>query len=136
MNRKEGLIKHLRERGYLHIEDDICDIAQRINEYDEDLLLFFNPTKERYEIHSCTFFPSKRPTYCVSSNTLDCRIIDTLRWSDNRSDYGFKEKMNDIDRSYELEEEKKAQVEREMQREVKKDVETRLKLKQHFSMGM
>ena len=135
MNRKEGLIKRLRERGYKHIEDDVYDIAHRINEYDGELLLFFNPFIKRYEIHSCTSFPSNRPTYCVSSYELDYRIINSLRWADNRSDYGFKEKMDDIEKSYDLEEKRKSQTVEDMQKEVKNDVKTRLKMKQHFHMG-
>ncbi|GEM_PF-2520930 len=135
MNRKELLVKRLREKGYLHIEDDVYDIAQRISEYDEDLILFFNPYFKRYEIHSCTFFPSSRPTYCVGTDILDSRLLFKLRMADNRTEYGFKEKMKDIEKGYELEETRKEKITDDIQNEVKKDVKQRLKMKQHFTMG-
>lgn len=135
MNRKEYLINHLLKRGYRHIEDDIYDISKRVSEYDEDLILFFNPRRQRYEIHSCTFFPSARPTYCVGSNRLDAELIYTLRMADNRTEYGFKEKMKDIDKGYDLKEERENKAVEIIQKEVKKDTKQRLKMKQHFSMG-
>ena len=135
MDRKEGLIRKMLMRGYKHIEDDVYEIAKRVNEYDEDLLLFFNPKMKRYEIHSCTFFPSSRPTYCISGEHLDYRLIDALRWADNRTDYGFNEKMSDIEKSYEQEELSKEKKVEDMQHEVKKDVKQRLQMTQHFYMG-
>ncbi len=135
MNRKEYLVKHLRERGYHHIEDDVYDIAKRISEYDEDLILFFNPHIKRYEIHSCTFFPSSRPTYCVGSNKLDAELLYTLRMADNRTEYGFKEKMDDVEESIIREEIRKKNAVEDVQKEAAKDAKQRLKMKQHFAMG-
>jgi len=65
MNRKGLLINHLRKLDYRLMEDDVYNIANNLREYDDDLILFFNPKGERYEVHSCTFFPSKKATYCV-----------------------------------------------------------------------
>lgn len=133
MNRRELLINHMLQKGYKYMESDVFDMADRIKEYDEDLILFFNTAKGRYEIHSCTFFPSAKPTYCVSSNRLE-DLIKRLMIADNATRYGFKEKMNDIDKSYKAKEKNEKEKQRDKQRETKKDIEQRLKLKQHFAM--
>ncbi len=135
MNRKEYLVKHLIERGYHHIEDDVYDIAKRTSEYDEDLILFFNPHIKRYEIHSCTFFPSTRPTYCVGSDKLDAELLYMLRMADNRTEYGFKEKMDDVEESIIREEIRKQNAVEDIQKEAAKDAKQRLQMKQHFAMG-
>ena len=56
MDRKGLLINHLRKSGYQLMESDVYNIAEELRNYDNDLILFFNPKGERYEIHSCTFF--------------------------------------------------------------------------------
>ena len=59
--RKE-LINHFQKLGYKLITSDSYNIANRIEKYDKDLVLFFNPTRRRYD--TCTFFPfCKIPTY-------------------------------------------------------------------------
>ena len=46
------------------------------------LILFFNPKGERHEIHSCTFFPSKKVTYHIKRQIRRC-ILQTKQ-ADNR----------------------------------------------------
>ena len=129
---REEFIRYFKGLGYIPIEDDVFNIAKRLRKYDNDLILFFNPRNKRYEVHSCTFFPSKRPTYCVSCEFLDYEIILKIRQADNRV-IGFNEKMKMIDESKIKEEIMKAKKEEDLRdnfiREVKKS-ETK-----HFSMG-
>jgi len=99
MERKEQLINFFTSLGYKLIESDNYNIANRIRRYDKDLILFFNPKMPRYEIHSCTFFPSNRPTYCVGSPYLDSELILKLKRADNRTEFGFREKMDLIEES-------------------------------------
>lgn len=97
MERSFLLINFLTSLGYKLIEDDNFNLANRIRKYDKDLLLFFNPKIKRYEIHSCTFFPSSRPTYCTSSKYLDSELLLKLKRADNRTEFGFREKMDLIE---------------------------------------
>ena len=98
MERRNQLINFLTSLGYKLIESDNYNLANRIKKYDKDLLLFFNPKYPRYEIHSCTFFPSNRPTYCISSPYLDSELILKLKRADNRTEFDFREKMDLLDR--------------------------------------
>jgi hypothetical protein len=131
MNRKELLINHLRKSGYQLMEDDVYNIAKELREYDNDLILFFNPILGRYEVHTCTFFPSNRPTYCVSSNKLE-DVFYKIKQADNRV-MDFEEKMNKIDESKLKEEIDKAKKEADLRENFVKEV-SKAETK-HFVMG-
>lgn len=136
MNRRELLIKHFTSLGYKLIESDNFNIANRIERYDKDLILFFNPKTKRYEIHSCTFFPSKRPTYCVGSPFLDSELILMLKRADNRTEFGFREKMDLLEREElhrEYENKKKEQDVRE--NFIRTIAKEEIKETRHFYMG-
>ena len=114
MDRRELLINHMRKSGYQLMEDDVFNTANNLRQYDDDLILFFNPKEERYEIHSCTFFPSKKVTYCVSSDKLE-DVFYKLKQADNRV-IDFKKKMEMVEESklkHEIEKEKREQDLRE-----------------------
>ncbi len=114
MDRRELLINHMRKSGYQLMEDDVFNTANNLRQYDDDLILFFNPKEERYEVHTCTFFPSKKPTYCISSKTLE-DVFYRLRQADNRV-IDFKKKMEMVEESklkHEIEKEKREQDLRE-----------------------
>ncbi len=114
MNRKGLLINHLRKLDYRLMEDDVYNIANNLREYDDDLILFFNPKEGRYEVHTCTFFPSKKSTYCISSKNLE-DVFYRLRQADNRV-IDFKKKMEMVEESklkHEIEKEKREQDLRE-----------------------
>jgi len=98
MRRKELLIEHFISLGYKLITSDSYNIANRIEKYDKDLVLFFNPNRKRYEVHTSFCFPSKRPTYCVGNPYLDSELILMLKRADNRTEFGFREKMDILDR--------------------------------------
>jgi len=96
------------------MEDDVYNIANNLREYDDDLILFFNPKGERYEVHSCTFFPSKKATYCVSSDKLE-DVFYKLKQADNKV-IEFEKKMKMVEESklkHEIEKAKKEQDLRE-----------------------
>lgn len=99
MDKRELLIEYFKKLGYKHIEDDSYNIAKRVKKYDKELVLLFNPKMERYEVHTCAFFPSSRPTYCVGCNHLDYELIHRLKEADNRTEYGFREKMDEIEQA-------------------------------------
>lgn len=134
MNRKELLINHFRKSGYQLMEDDVYNIANELREYDKDLILFFNPRGQRYEVHSCTFFPYTRATYCVSSENLD-EIFYKIRKADNRV-IDFEEKMKQVDESKLKEEIEKAKKEADMRENFTKTVEKVDKGIKHFSMNL
>ena len=136
MDRKELLINYFSKLGYKLITSDNYNIANRVKKYDKDLILFFNPNRKRYEIHSCTFFPSNRPTYCVGSPYLDSELILMLKRADNRTEFSFREKMDVLDNEElkrELDSKKKEQDIREnfIQRIKQEDS----KGTRHFHMG-
>lgn len=97
MDKKNKLIRRLSSKGYKLIEDDVYNISKRIRQYDKDLLLFFNPSNGAYEIHTSLSLPS----YCVSSDVLDSRLLLKLKRADNRTEYGMREKMDEIEREQE-----------------------------------
>ena len=114
MDRRELLINHMRKSGYQLMEDDVFNTANNLRQYDDDLILFFNPKEERYEIHSCTFFPSKKVTYCVSSDKLE-DVFYKLKQADNKV-IEFEKKMKMVEESklkHEIEKAKKEQDLRE-----------------------
>jgi len=114
MDRRELLINHMRKSGYQLMEDDVFNTANNLRQYDDDLILFFNPKEGRYEVHTCTFFPSKKSTYCISSKTLE-DVFYRLRQADNRV-IDFKKKMEMVEESklkHEIEKEKREQDLRE-----------------------
>lgn len=120
MNRKELLINHLRRSSYQLMDDDVFNIANELREYDNDLILFFNPKSERYEIHSCAFFPYRKVTYCVSSDSLE-DIFFKLKQADNRVT-AFEEKMRQAEESKLREEIKKAKKEEDLRENFVKEV--------------
>lgn len=116
--RKELLINHFQKLGYKLITSDSYNIANRIEKYDRDLILFFNPKRQRYEIHSCTFFPSARPTYVCGSPYLDAELILFMKRADNRTEFGFREKMDLLEQE-------------ELQREIERNKREQ-DLREHF----
>lgn len=133
--RKELLISHFSKLGYKLITSDSYNIAKRIEKYDKDLVLFFNPTRKRYEIHSCTFFPSNRPTYVCGSPYLDAELILFMKRADNRTEFGFREKMDLLDREErqrEIEKDKKFQ---DLKEEILLNVKKEDKGIRHFYIG-
>jgi hypothetical protein len=117
---RELLINHLRKLGYQLMEDDVYNIANELREYDKDLILFFNPRGQRYEVHTCTFFPYVKATYCVSSDTLE-DIFYKIRQADNRVT-DFEEKMKQIDESKLKEEIRKEKKEQDLRENFVKEV--------------
>ena len=135
MRRKELLIKFFTSLGYKLITSDNFNIAKRIEKYDKDLILFFNPKMLRYEVHSCTFFPSSRPTYCVGSPYLDSELILMLKRADNRTEFGFREKMDVLDQE-ELEREiESKKKEKDMRDDFIRNVKKEDKGVKHFYLG-
>ena len=135
MGRKELLIKFFTSLGYKLITSDNFNIAKRIEKYDKDLILFFNPKMLRYEVHSCTFFPSSRPTYCVGSPYLDSELILMLKRADNRTEFGFREKMDVLDQE-ELEREiESKKKEKDMRDDFISNVKKEDKGVKHFYLG-
>lgn len=133
--RKELLINHFQKLGYKLITSDSYNIANRIEKYDKDLVLFFNPTRKRYEIHSCTFFPSNRPTYVCGSPYLDAELILFMKRADNRTEFGFREKMDLLDREEEQREIEKRNKEKDMRDNVLSIIKKEDKGTRHFYMG-
>lgn len=129
MNRKELLINHLRKSGYQLMESDVYNIVDKLREYDKDLILFFN--NGRYEIHSCTFFPFRRVTYCVSSDKLE-DVFYRLKQADNRVT-DFEEKMKQVEESKLKQEIEKAKKEADLRESFVKEV-SKAETK-HFAMG-
>lgn len=107
MDKRRTLIDRMLKRGYKLIENDVFNIANRIRKYDKDLVLFFNPYRGAYEVHTSFYITTSRPTYCVSSDSLDYSLILKLKRADNRTEYGFREKLDDIEKSYDQEEKSK-----------------------------
>ena len=112
--RKELLINHFQKLGYKLITSDSYNIANRVEKYDKDLVLFFNPIRKRYEIHSCTFFPSARPTYVCGNPYLDAELILFMKRADNRTEFGFREKMDLLDREEQQREIEKSKKEQDL----------------------
>jgi len=135
MNRKELLINHFQKLGYKLITSDPYNIANRIEKYDSDLVLFFNPSRERYEIRSCTFFPSSRPTYVCGSPHLDSELIIYMKRADNRTEFGFREKMDLLDREEQLREIEKKNKEQAMRENILSMIKKEDKGVRHFHMG-
>jgi len=135
MERRNLLINFLTSLGYKLIMSDNFNIANRIEKYDKDLLLFFNPKYPRYEIHSCTFFPSNRPTYCVSSPCLDSELILKLKRADNRTEFGFREKMDLVEQSRLKEEMSNQKKEQDLRESMLNSVKKEDKGVKHFYLG-
>lgn len=129
MNRKGLLINHLRKLGYRLMEDDVYNIANNLREYDDDLILFFNPKEERYEVHSCTFFPSKKVTYCVSSDKLE-DVFYKLKQADNKV-IEFEKKMKMVEESKLKHEIEKAKKEQDLRENFVKEV-VKMETTKHF----
>lgn len=129
MDRKELLINHLRKSGYQLMESDVYNIAEELRNYDNDLILFFNPKGERYEVHSCTFFPSKKVTYCISSDKLE-DVFYKLKQADNRV-IDFEKKMKMVEESKLKEEIEKAKKEQDLRENFVKEVDKAERIK-HF----
>ena len=135
MERRNQLINFLTSLGYKLIESDNYNLANRIKKYDKDLLLFFNPKYPRYEIHSCTFFPSNRPTYCISSEYLDSELLLKLKRADNRTEFGFREKMDLVEQSRLKEEVSNQKKEQDLRENMMSNVKKEDKGIRHFYMG-
>jgi len=135
MERRNQLINFLTSLGYKLIESDNYNLANRIKKYDKDLLLFFNPKYPRYEIHSCTFFPSNRPTYCISSEYLDSELLLKLKRADNRTEFGFREKMDLVEQSRLKEEISNQKKEQDLRENMMSNVKKEDKGIRHFYMG-
>ena len=129
MDRKGLLINHLRKSGYQLMESDVYNIAEELRNYDNDLILFFNPKGERYEVHSCTFFPSKKVTYCISSDKLE-DVFYKLKQADNRV-IDFEKKMKMVEESKLKEEIEKAKKEQDLRENFVKEVDKAERIK-HF----
>jgi len=129
MNRKGLLINHLRKLDYRLMEDDVYNIANNLREYDDDLILFFNPKGERYEVHSCTFFPSKKATYCVSSDKLE-DVFYKLKQADNKV-IEFEKKMKMVEESKLKHEIEKAKKEQDLRENFVKEV-VKMETTKHF----
>jgi hypothetical protein len=133
--RKELLISRFQKLGYKLITSDSYNIAKRIEKYDSDLVLFFNPARKRYEIHSCTFFPSSRPTYVCGSPYLDAELILYMKRADNRTEFGFREKMDLLDREERQREIEKSKKEQDIRDNVISSIKKEDKGVRHFYMG-
>lgn len=133
--RKELLINHFRKLGYKLITSDPYNIANRIEKYDKDLVLFFNPTRKRYEIHSCTFYPSTRPTYVCGGPYLDAELILFMKRADNRTEFGFREKMDLLDREEQQREIESSKKEKDMRDNVLSIIKKEDKGIRHFYIG-
>lgn len=126
MDNNEKLIEYLVNRGYIHIKDDVYDISKRIEKYDKNLILLYNTHQARFEIHTSLNFLPYRPTYCVGSKYLDSSLILKLKKADNRTEYGLREKLDDIDLSYEIEEKNKNAKFEDLKQDFIKNVEKKL----------
>lgn len=133
--RKELLISRFQRLGYKLITSDSYNIANRVEKYDKDLVLFFNPSRKRYEIHSCTFFPSNRPTYVCGSPYLDSELILFMKRADNRTEFGFREKMDLLDREEQIREIEKKHKEQAIRENFMSLVKKEDKGIRHFYMG-
>lgn len=129
MDRRELLINHMRKSGYQLMEDDVFNTANNLRQYDDDLILFFNPKEERYEIHSCTFFPSKKVTYCVSSDKLE-DVFYKLKQADNKV-IEFEKKMKMVEESKLKHEIEKAKKEQDLRENFVKEV-VKMETTKHF----
>jgi hypothetical protein len=129
MDRRELLINHMRKSGYQLMEDDVFNTANNLRQYDDDLILFFNPKEERYEVHSCTFFPSKKVTYCVSSDKLE-DVFYKLKQADNKV-IEFEKKMKMVEESKLKHEIEKAKKEQDLRENFVKEV-VKMETTKHF----
>lgn len=123
MEQKNKLISRLLERGYQLVEHDVYNIVQRLQKYDKDLCLFFNPYRGAYEIHT----PLYSPSYCVSSEHCDYELLLKLKRADNRTEYGFREKMDEIDKEQELKELRDEKRFGDLKRDVIRQVERKFR---------
>lgn len=131
---REQFIDYLSKKGYIPIEDDVYNISKRIKKYDNDLVLFYNPGNKRYEVHTCTFFPSKRPTYCVSNEFCDYELLEKLRKADNRV-ITFNKKMQMVEESKLMEEIAKEKKEQDLRENFISRMKKEDKGIRHFYMG-
>lgn len=129
------MINHYSKLGYKLILSDVYNISKRIEKYDKDLILFFNPSRERYEIHSCTFFPSSRPTYVCGSPFLDSELILFMKRADNRTEFGFREKMDLLGREEQIREIEKKNKEQALRDNILSSIKKEDKGVRHFYMG-
>lgn len=123
MDKRNKLINTMLDRGYSLIEDDVYHIAQRLQKYDKDLCLFFNPYRGAYEIHT----PLYSPSYCVSNEHCDYELLLKLKRADNRTEYGFREKMDEIDKEQELKEIRDEKRFEDLKRDVIRQVERKFR---------
>ena len=123
MDKKNKLIDKMLDRGYHLVENDVYNIAQRLQKYDKDLCLFFNPYRGAYEIHT----PLYSPSYCVSNEYCDYELLLKLKRADNRTEYGFREKMDEIDREQELKETRNEKRFEDLKRDVIRQVERKFR---------
>lgn len=62
----------------IKIENDVFDIANRIKEIDRDYVIYFNTSKQQFEVHNLS---QKHDTYClrVPYSILDERTLKLTR---------------------------------------------------------
>jgi hypothetical protein len=80
-------------------------------------------------VHSCTFFPSKKVTYCVSSDKLE-DVFYKLKQADNKV-IEFEKKMKMVEESKLKHEIEKAKKEQDLRENFVKEV-VKMETTKHF----
>jgi len=112
-------------RGYEVIESDVLNVCEGIREYDRTLSVIFNEKMKEFQVYENV--ENKAPCMVTFSNNLDRRLIDKLMKADNKTEYGFSEKIADIEDEKIFEEHKQKEdgikfnkiISREMQKGIK-----------------
>lgn len=66
------------------IQNDVYNVAERLNKYDNNIFVLYNKKKNKFEIH--TIDNKDGLTHCITSpyNCLDYRIINKVISGDNK----------------------------------------------------
>lgn len=56
----------------IRIENDVFDVAARLKEIDDRYVVFYNPVRRRYEMHT---EENGRVSYQLTLPSLDCRAV-------------------------------------------------------------
>ena len=111
------------------ITDSVCDIPQRLKEYDKSFFIVFNRQNNKYEVHSTD---NLFDTYCltVPYDELDERTIWLVKKNDtkNKGAYEIEKELNEHNNKVEAQKEKEQKkwiddVARETYSAFKKDLD-------------
>jgi len=84
----------LEKKGLKVIYSDTQDIGKRINAYDKDLILTYNPKQNEYQVYDVQNYPIVM--IATFASVLDARLIERVKRADNRTSYGIRAKVDEV----------------------------------------